>query len=209
MNTSFLRPALAAIACAAAFSFVTPSFAEVVNFKAHMDAKDEVPPNQSKGKGDVTATYDTASKKLSYKGTYSDLSGPATAAHFHGPASAGKNAGVVIPIFAGTAAGSARPAPRRSTASSRPGWRRNGASRSSTRNSGDLPTRLPGLMNRHMPLGAAEHGLRPRTHGLTVAVVAAKLEHEQPDRRRQVAVLALGVDAADQLRQVDAEIVRD
>src|SRR6185312_2483518 len=100
MNTSFLRPALAAIACAAAFSFVTPSFAEVVNFKAHMDAKDEVPPNQSKGKGDVTATYDTASKKLSYKGTYSDLSGPATAAHFHGPASAGKNAGVVIPIGA-------------------------------------------------------------------------------------------------------------
>ena len=104
MNTSFLRPALAAIACAAAFSFVTPSFAEVVNFKAHMDAKDEVPPNQSKGKGDVTATYDTASKKLSYKGTYSDLSGPATAAHFHGPASTGKNAGVVIPIFAGAAA---------------------------------------------------------------------------------------------------------
>ena len=104
MNTSFLRPALAAIACAAAFSFVTPSFAEVVNLKAHMDAKDEVPPTQSKGKGDVTATYDTASKKLSYKGTYSDLSGPATAAHFHGPASAGKNAGVVIPIFAGAAA---------------------------------------------------------------------------------------------------------
>jgi hypothetical protein len=104
MNMPLLRPALAVIACAAAFSFVSPSFAEVVNLKAHMDAKDEVPPNQSKGKGDVTATYDTATKKLNYKGTYSDLSGPATAAHFHGPGAPGKNAGVVIPIFAGASA---------------------------------------------------------------------------------------------------------
>ncbi len=104
MNMPLLRPALAAIACAAAFSFATPSFAEVVNLKAQMTAKDEVPANQSKGKGEVTATYDTATKKLTYKGTYSDLSGPATAAHFHGPAAAGKNAGVVIPIFAGAAA---------------------------------------------------------------------------------------------------------
>ena len=104
MNTSLLRPALAAIACAAAVSFVTPSFAEVVNLKAQMSAKSEVPPNQSAGKGEVTATYDTATKKLSWKGTYSDLTGPATAAHFHGPATAGKNAGVVIPIFAGPTA---------------------------------------------------------------------------------------------------------
>jgi len=104
MSTSFLRPALAAIACAAAFSFVAPAFAAVVNLKAEMTAKNEVPPNQSKGKGEVTATYDTATKKLTYKGTYSGLSGPATAAHFHGPAAAGKNAGVQIPIFAGAAA---------------------------------------------------------------------------------------------------------
>jgi hypothetical protein len=104
MSTSFLRPALAAIACAAAVSFITPASAEVVNLKAEMTAKNEVPPNQSGGKGEVTATYDTATKKLSWKGTYSGLSGAATAAHFHGPAAAGKNAGVVIPIFAGAAA---------------------------------------------------------------------------------------------------------
>jgi hypothetical protein len=30
--------------------------------------------------------------------TYADLSGPATAAHFHGPAAAGANAGVAVPI---------------------------------------------------------------------------------------------------------------
>jgi hypothetical protein len=43
-------------------------------------------------------TYDTASKKLSWKVTFSGLTGPATAAHFHGPAEAGKNAGVAVPI---------------------------------------------------------------------------------------------------------------
>jgi hypothetical protein len=35
---------------------------------------------------------------LTWKLTYSGLSGPATAAHFHGPAEAGKNAGVKVPI---------------------------------------------------------------------------------------------------------------
>jgi hypothetical protein len=49
--------------------------------------------------------YDAASKKLSWKLNYSGLSGPATAAHFHGPAEPGKNAGVAVPI-SNTASGS-------------------------------------------------------------------------------------------------------
>ena len=49
----------------------------------------------------MTATYDTASKKLSWKGTYKDLSGPATAAHFHS-GEAGKNGGVAVPIAPAT-----------------------------------------------------------------------------------------------------------
>jgi len=40
-----------------------------------------------------------------WKGTVSGLSGNATAAHFHGPAEAGKNAGVMVPA-SGPAAGS-------------------------------------------------------------------------------------------------------
>ena len=48
--------------------------------------------------GTVTATYDTASKKFTYTVTYSGLTGPATAAHFHGPAAAGANAPPVVPI---------------------------------------------------------------------------------------------------------------
>jgi hypothetical protein len=46
--------------------------------------------------GNVTATYDPASKQLSWQGNVSGLSGNATAAHFHGPADPGQNAGVLI-----------------------------------------------------------------------------------------------------------------
>ena len=74
----------------------TPSQAATVNFKATMSGKTEVPPNQSAGTGTVTATFDPATKVLTWEGSFSGLSGPATAAHFHGPAEAGKNAGVAI-----------------------------------------------------------------------------------------------------------------
>jgi len=93
---------LAALACAGALGLATPSFAAMVNFKADLKASDEVPPNDSKATGQVTATYDTASKKLTWKGSYKDLTGPATAAHFHGPGDPGKNAGVAVPIVPNT-----------------------------------------------------------------------------------------------------------
>jgi hypothetical protein len=63
-----------------------------------MSGKAEVPPTTSTGSGDVLATLDTSTKKLTFTMTYSGLSGPATAAHFHGPAAAGANAGVAVPI---------------------------------------------------------------------------------------------------------------
>jgi hypothetical protein len=98
MTTTVSRSVLGALALAGALTLATPSMAEMANFKADLKAASEVPPNDSKGSGSVTATYDTASKKLSYKGSYSGLTGPATAAHFHGPAEAGNNAGVQIPV---------------------------------------------------------------------------------------------------------------
>ena len=45
----------------------------------------------------MNVTYDTATKALTWSGSYSGLTGPATAAHFHGPAELGKNAPVLIP----------------------------------------------------------------------------------------------------------------
>ena len=92
-----LRSGLPGVALAACV-FASPVFAETVSFKADLKASEEVPPNDSKATGTVTATYDTANKKLTWKGNYSGLTGPATMAHFHGPAEPGKNAGVAVPI---------------------------------------------------------------------------------------------------------------
>jgi CHRD domain-containing protein len=97
MKARILRSALTVLACSAALLFASPSFAETVKLKAELKAASEVPPTTSKGSGSVTATYDTASKKLSWKGSYKDLSGPATMAHFHS-GEAGKNGPVVVPI---------------------------------------------------------------------------------------------------------------
>ena len=76
------------------------ALAEPAMFKAPMTAQAEVPPNASGGNGVIEATFDPATKKLEWKGTYSGLSGPVTMSHFHGPAETGANAGVVVPADA-------------------------------------------------------------------------------------------------------------
>jgi hypothetical protein len=70
--------------------------AATLHYQATMTAASEVPPTGTAGAGSVDATYDTATHKLDYTLTWSCLTGPATMAHFHGPAAAGKNAGVVV-----------------------------------------------------------------------------------------------------------------
>jgi len=87
---------LATLALGAALAFAGPAFAD--KMKATLDGKAEVPPNTSAGTGSADLDYDAATKKLSWKLTYSGLSGPATAAHFHGPAETGKNGGVAVAI---------------------------------------------------------------------------------------------------------------
>jgi len=77
----------------------TPTaFAETVNLKGSLNASQSVPPTNSNGTGNLQATYDTATKQLTYTVTYSGLTGNATAAHFHGPADPDKTAGVVVPV---------------------------------------------------------------------------------------------------------------
>jgi hypothetical protein len=69
-----------------------------VRLAGTLDAAQEVPPSTGTGSGSVSASYDKNSNKLTYEVTYSGLTGPATAAHFHGPAAPGQNAGVVLPF---------------------------------------------------------------------------------------------------------------
>lgn len=69
-----------------------------VQYTAALTGAGEVPSNTTTGKGKATATLDTTAKTLSYEVTYSGLTGPAVAAHFHGPASQGQNAPPIITI---------------------------------------------------------------------------------------------------------------
>ena len=102
MRQTLLRHAVAGTAIAVLLAFGSASYAETVQFKADLTGSAEVPPNQTTGSGTVIATYDTSTKQLTWDGSYSGLTGPATAAHFHGPAEPGKNAGVAVPITPAT-----------------------------------------------------------------------------------------------------------
>jgi hypothetical protein len=93
---SILGYAVGSAAGAVLLASASPSLAATTAFKADLKGSTEVPPNQTAGTGSVTATYDPATKQLSWSGTFSGLTGAATAAHFHGPAEAGKNAGVAV-----------------------------------------------------------------------------------------------------------------
>ena len=69
-----------------------------VSFSATLSGAAEVPANTSAAAGRLDASFDKAKSTLRWTMTYSGLSGPATMAHFHGPALADANAGVVVPF---------------------------------------------------------------------------------------------------------------
>jgi hypothetical protein len=93
------------IGAAAALSMMMAAGAQAatVTYMAMLDGKSEVPANAEKGTGLVEATLDTATKVLTYSVSYKDLTGPATAAHFHAGA-VGANGPPVVPVPAAAVA---------------------------------------------------------------------------------------------------------
>jgi hypothetical protein len=98
MHKLLVGTATVALTATALFALAPSAVAQAVAYKADLTGAAQVPPVNSKGTGTLTASYDPATKKLTYTVNYKDLSGPATAAHFHGPADAKSNAGVVVPV---------------------------------------------------------------------------------------------------------------
>ncbi|MGZ3275089.1 MAG: CHRD domain-containing protein [Phenylobacterium sp.] len=88
----------AALSMVALFVAAGAARADIVHFAATLTGKDEVPANASAGTGQVTAELETTERTLAYRATYQGLSGPATMAHFHGPAAAGANAPPVVVV---------------------------------------------------------------------------------------------------------------
>ena len=81
-----------------AVGFAGPASAAMEKFHATLTAGAEVPPSKSTGSGEANVTLDTATHEVIYDVTFSGFSSAAVAAHIHGPAAAGKNAGVVVPL---------------------------------------------------------------------------------------------------------------
>ena len=90
----------AALFAAAQMAAIVAPRAEMIHYKATLAGAAETPPTNSKGAGTLAATFDTASKKLEWTVDYSGLTGPAIAAHFHGPAPVGKAAPIEVPLKA-------------------------------------------------------------------------------------------------------------
>ena len=93
-----LRTGLFGCVFAAVLAATSVASAEQMKFKADLTGGEEVPPVETSATGTTDVTYDTDTKKLTWTLEYSGLSGDATAAHFHGPADPGENAGPVVPI---------------------------------------------------------------------------------------------------------------
>ena len=58
----------------------------------------EIPAVSSAGTGTVESSFNKDTYLLRWTVTYSGLSGPATGGHFHGPATPGQNAPVMVPF---------------------------------------------------------------------------------------------------------------
>ena len=71
---------------------------DTMSMKNPVTGAQEVPPVTTGGSGTIDTTFDKMTNVLTWTVTYSGLSGPVTAAHFHGPAAAGANAGVAVPF---------------------------------------------------------------------------------------------------------------
>ncbi len=74
----------------------------VKSFHATLSGAQEVPPVPGKGTGQADVKLDTATHVITWNLTYSNLSGPPVAAHIHGPAAPGSNAGVIVGFKVGS-----------------------------------------------------------------------------------------------------------
>lgn len=70
----------------------------LVTFTTQMRGGNEVPPVATSASGQVDAMLNTKTNVLRWRLSYTNLSGPAKAGHFHGPAAIGTNAGVALPF---------------------------------------------------------------------------------------------------------------
>ena len=99
MSFPQIRTKMRFVVAAAVLSLGSLSaFAAQISLKADLAGSHEVPANDVTGTGTLTATLDTDTGELKYRVIFKGLTGPVTAAHFHGPAAEGANAKPQVPV---------------------------------------------------------------------------------------------------------------
>lgn len=78
---------VAVLALVALIASSSHALALIIPIQATLTGAGEVPPNNSPAKGVMEGTFDTDTNTLTWTVTYSGLSSPPIAAHFHGPVS--------------------------------------------------------------------------------------------------------------------------
>jgi hypothetical protein len=96
MTVSISRRTLMLLAGLALAGTVNLAQAAPVSFTVPLTGDQQVPPVQTPGSGTAKLTYDSSTHVVTWNITFSGLTSQATMAHFHGPAPAGKNAGVKV-----------------------------------------------------------------------------------------------------------------
>lgn len=86
------------IASLAAAALTGNASAALFTYNFTLDGLQEVPPNASPALGTAVVTLDTDTNFLTWDVSFSGLTAPMTAAHFHSPAPPGVNAGVALGI---------------------------------------------------------------------------------------------------------------
>ena len=105
--TRFSALAGSAVVAAVALSacegtpLVTGKPPRTIEMSAAVTPAKEVPPKSGNGQAFAYLFYNEGTRGLTWKVYYTGTSGPATAAHIHGPADKDGNAGVVMPLAQG------------------------------------------------------------------------------------------------------------
>lgn len=98
-SPSLIRAGLLALAAVAAFvATPTRAAAQIVIFNEAMTGAQQVPPNASPATGSGCLILNQATHTLRYAIGFEGLTAPETAAHIHGFAPAGANAGILFPL---------------------------------------------------------------------------------------------------------------
>lgn len=105
VQSTRLAASILAVASGLAFAaYAQTGKSGTKTFHATLSSAQEVPPVASNGNGTGEFTFDPATKQLTWTVSYSGLTSAAAAAHIHGPAGPGENAGVMVPLASGAPA---------------------------------------------------------------------------------------------------------